>query len=41
MKNTEEVLMLIQDPVEPKAYFDTNNKPKYLTTDETKSEAKK
>ena len=41
LKNTEDVLMIMQDLVNLKAYFDTNNKPKYLTTDEAKSEVKK
>ena len=33
--------MLIQDLVNPKAYFDANNKPKDLTTDEANYEVKK
>ena len=33
--------MKIQDLVDPKASFDANNEPKYLTSDEANSEAKK
>ena len=33
--------MLIQDLVDPKAYFDANNEPKDINTDESKSEVKK
>ena len=33
--------MLIQDLLDPKAYFDTNNQPKDLTSDEDKSEVER
>ena len=34
LKNAEDVLMLIQYLLDPKASFDANNEPKYPTTDE-------
>ena len=35
LKNSEEVIMLIQDLVDHKALFDANNKHKDLTSNET------
>ena len=36
LKNAEYVLMLIQDLVDTKSYFDANNEPKELCTDESR-----
>ena len=41
LKNSEYVLVIIQDLVDPKYTFDANNEPKDLTLDEEKYEAKK
>ena len=41
LKNIKEVLMLIQDLVDPKAYSKANNKQNYLTSDEANSEVNK
>ena len=40
-KNAEGVLMLTQDLVDTKYYFDVRNEPKVLTIDVSRSEAKK
>ena len=41
LKNSEGFLMLIQYLVDPKPYFDANNEPKYITSDEANSEVNK
>ena len=41
LNNAEDVLMLIQDLVDPKDSFDTNNEAKDITYNEAKFEAKK
>ena len=41
LKNAEDVLVLVQDLEDPKAYFDTKNEPKALNKDEAKSKVKK
>ena len=41
IKNSEDVLIIIQDLKDPKSLFDFKNKPKYLTTEESKSEVNK
>ena len=41
LKNSEDVLMLIQELKDPTYFFGTNNKPKDITPYEARSEAKK
>ena len=41
LNNTEYVIVIIQDLMDPKASFDAINEPKYLTPYDSKSEAKK
>ena len=41
LNNSEDVIVIIQDLVDPKAYFDANNKSKNIVLDESKSELKK
>ena len=40
-KNAEDTVVLIQDFMYPKASFDANNEPKYITSDEAKYNMKK
>ena len=41
IKNSEEVLMIVQDLKDPKYFSDYNNNPKELNTEEARSEVNK